>query len=457
MRSAKKLLSLVLASAVVLTMGGMTVFAEEPATAPTSTNVSAGPTTDPSTDPTTDPSTDPTTDPSTDPATTPTEPATLAAPAAAPAATYVAKIGDQGYPTLEAAVAAANEKGNCTIELLDNADCGSTEMKITKSGVKIDGKGHTLTSNSKRAITFTADGGSVTNLIINANAEYGVQFYRCTGSLSGVTINGGIWYSVLVNGADVSIENCNLNSNGWAGIDFSANSIDHLPKLDVSSTGSGEKPLVLLDKDTMETLADAYSITTDNQTERANEVLNKLKNDDKLPSDVVNDLQVKDGELVTKEPDQPSNNSSSSSSSSSSRKPERLLAGWDSILSRALHADPEDTLSFDMTGEKYVPATLIEALQESGAALELEYRGTVYTITGDSVEVDSGRIYWPVADFLDLLREAPAAAEEEAPAEDGEDVSAANPDTGAHDGVGLAAALAAVSLAAAGAVSLRRR
>ena len=153
---------------------------------------------------------------------------------------------------------------------------------------------------------------------------------------------------------------------------------------------------------------------------------------------------------------EPSAPSQSSSSSSSSRKPERLLAGWDSILSRALHADPEDTLSFDMTGEKYVPATLIEALQESGAALELEYRGTVYTITGDSVEVDSGRIYWPVADFLDLLREAPAAAEEEAPAEDGEDVSAANPDTGAHDGVGLAVALASVSLAAAGVVSLRK-
>ena len=148
--------------------------------------------------------------------------------------------------------------------------------------------------------------------------------------------------------------------------------------------------------------------------------------------------------------------SQSSSSSSSSRKPERLLAGWDSIVSRALHADPEDTLSFDMTGEKYVPATLIEALQESGAALELEYRGNVYTITGDSVEVDSGRIYWPVADFLDLLRDAPAAAEE-APAENAGDVSAANPDTGAHDGVGLAVALAAVSLAAAGAVSLRRR
>ena len=153
---------------------------------------------------------------------------------------------------------------------------------------------------------------------------------------------------------------------------------------------------------------------------------------------------------------EPSAPSQSSSSSSSSRKPERLLAGWDSIVSRALHADPEDTLSFDMTGEKYVPATLIEALQESGAALELEYRGTVYTVTGDSVEVDSGRIYWPAADFLDLLRDAPAAAEE-APAADGDDVSAANPDTGAHDGVGLAAALAALSLAAAGAVSLRRR
>ena len=108
-----------------------------------------------------------------------------------------------------------------------------------------------------------------------------------------------------------------------------------------------------------------------------------------------------------------------------------------------------------MTGEKYVPATLIEALQESGAALELEYRGNVYTITGDSVEVDSGRIYWPMADFLDLLRDAPAAAEE-APAEDGEDVSTANPDTGAHDAVGLAVALAALSLAAAGVVSLRK-
>ena len=152
---------------------------------------------------------------------------------------------------------------------------------------------------------------------------------------------------------------------------------------------------------------------------------------------------------------EPSAPSQSSSSSSSSRKPERLLAGWDSILSRALHADPEDTLSFDMTGEKYVPATLIEALQESSAALELEYRGTVYTITGDSVEVDSGRIYWPMADFLDLLRDAPAAAEE-APAADGADVSTANPDTGAHDGVGLAVALAALSLAAAGVVSLRK-
>ncbi len=369
-----------------------------------------------------------------------------------------ARIEDVEYDTLEEAVAAANEKGNCTIELLDNADCGSTELQITAENVAINGNGHTLTSNSKRAITFTADGGSVTGLTINASGHYGVQFYRCKGKLSGVTINGGDWYSVLVNGATVDISNCDLNSNGWAGIDFSANSTAHLPKLTISSTNSGEKSLVLLDDGTMKTLADAYNITETDPTKKANEILEKLKDNNILPSSVTDDLQVKNGQLVTKVPDQPSddNPSSSSGSSSSRKKPERLLAGWDSILSRALHADPEDTLSFDMTGEKYVPASLIEALQESGAALELEYRGTVYTITGDSVEVDSGRIYWPVADFLDLLRDAPAAAEEEAPAEDGEDVSTANPDTGAHDGVGLAVALAALSLAAAGVVSLRK-
>ena len=367
-----------------------------------------------------------------------------------------ARIEDVEYDTLEEAVAAVKEGE--TITLLTDVDC-ENDLNISVPNVTIDGDDYTLTySGTEKAITFTANGGKVTDLTIDTTGKYGVQFYRCTGSLSGVTINGGNWYSVLVNGADVSIENCNLNSNGWAGIDFSANSTDHLPKLTISSTNSGEKSLVLLDDGTMKTLADAYNITETDPTKKANEILEQLKTNGSLPSSVTDGLQVdENGQLVTKVPDQPSddNPSSSSGSSSSRKKPERLLAGWDGILSRALHADPEDTLSFDMTGEKYVPASLIEALQESGAALELEYRGTVYTVTGDSVEVDSGRIYWPAADFLDLLRDAPAAAEE-APAENAGDVSTANPDTGAHDGVGLAVALAALSLAAAGVVSLRK-
>ena len=100
-----------------------------------------------------------------------------------------------------------------------------------------------------------------------------------------------------------------------------------------------------------------------------------------------------------------------------------------------------------MSREENVPAELVKALRGSGAAVELEYDGAVYTVTGSTVALDAGRIYWPMEDFLALLGDAAPAAQPSVP----------NPDTGANDVAALAAALAAVSLLSAGVLSLRRR
>ena len=145
---------------------------------------------------------------------------------------WVAQIGEQKYATLTAALAAA--KTSNTIKLLENLE--SAAAIIIPAGVTLDGGNKTLTytGGSKDAPSngafITAGGENVTiqNLTIETNNQikHGVQFYSVkSGKVSSVTINGGAYTSVIVNNSqNIILENCILNSNGYANIEYAIGS-----------------------------------------------------------------------------------------------------------------------------------------------------------------------------------------------------------------------------------------
>lgn len=145
---------------------------------------------------------------------------------------WVAQIGEQKYATLTAALDAA-EDGH-TIKLLK--DLGSAAAIIVPAGVTLDGGNKTLTytggsvENPANGAFITVGGENVTiqNLTIETNnkIKHGVQFYSVkSGKVSSVTINGGAYTSVIVNNSqNITLENCVLNSNGYANIEYAIGS-----------------------------------------------------------------------------------------------------------------------------------------------------------------------------------------------------------------------------------------
>ena len=140
---------------------------------------------------------------------------------------------------------------------------------------------------------------------------------------------------------------------------------------------------------------------------------------------------------------------------------ENPLSDWYSDISKMEDAEKGDVVKADLTQSKYVPAGLIEALNASEATLKLEYGSKTYTVKPGDIKVDDGRLYWKLDEFLDLLEDVKEPADEKDASSndassDGVSSDVRNPDTGAGDMVGVAVALAAISLTAAGVVSLRK-
>lgn len=88
----------------------------------------------------------------------------------------VAKIGDNYYPTLQAAVDAYSDPA-ATIEVLTDIDLGTDFVTIDKP-VTIDGKGFAITSKAAQAVLVkseTAGSVKITNVSITASVGHGIQ------------------------------------------------------------------------------------------------------------------------------------------------------------------------------------------------------------------------------------------------------------------------------------------
>ena len=155
--------------------------------------------------------------------------------------TYVAKIGEAGYETLEEAVNAA--VAGQTVMLLTNVTV-SKQLKIYKA-ITLDLNGKTLTSEFKsdsgiyaivvigatltngtiqvenaRAIdaygAMIMDGVTVENGIIGGHATIGLSGAGLEYVIRNSTINGAYSVSIFANNATVTIENSNITGRGPA-------------------------------------------------------------------------------------------------------------------------------------------------------------------------------------------------------------------------------------------------
>ena len=179
-------------------------------------------------------------------------------------ASYVAKIGDKGYLSLEAALADAKAKD--TIELLGSVE--SSEAVTVPAGVTIDGNGHAISCTSAIAngafVTAGGDGVTLKDLIVNTNgnAKHGVQFYCVDGgALDGASINGGSYTSVIINGAtNIDIRNCTLtpDTGAYAHIEFAmGKNVSTVPSMTIQGTlfkGPETAAKVWIDNSTVESI-----------------------------------------------------------------------------------------------------------------------------------------------------------------------------------------------------------
>lgn len=239
---------------------------------------------------------------------------------------------------------ALQKSGVKTIKLAANIN--TTTALTIPAGVTLDGDGHTLsftgTLTSGAFVTAGGDNVTIQNITVDVgtNAKHGIQFYCAKdGKLSNVTVKGGYYTSVQVNGSEVSMENCDLHSTGYANIEYSmGKGVTSVPKLQISNvtgdTNDG-RPLVYMDQDTVDRIIenadtnDLQGITSDSTIQ---EIVNALYEQgfNNATSIAVNstedpDNYVPEGAVPSPDPDptpkpedKPSSGNSSSSSGSSS-------------------------------------------------------------------------------------------------------------------------------------------
>ena len=313
-------------------------------------------------------------------------------------------VGDKKYKTLEEAVAAANVSGG-EIDLLTNVTCENM-ISITHSDVTIDGNGHTLTANvsgvdlDTKAISFTANNGTVRNLVINAGDEcnYGVQFFNCTnGSANNVTVNGANWYGVQLNSAEASVTNCTINGSKYGGIEYAIGSDTSLriPKLTSVDGTRSDSPLVVMDKDTVERIAGKLGVANDPAT-----VLEKLKADNAtnnyLPGPVLESMTVNEDNGIGA----PANGSSTNTTYTPSKKRyTELPRNWWPEIEKIQKAEAGETVEIELRGDK-VSAQVIDEAAGKDVNLAVNHLWNIYTVNGKDLKSDPARVYYTAADFI---------------------------------------------------------
>lgn len=343
--------------------------------------------------------------------------------------TGVAQIGDQKYNTFEETLKAA--KSGDTIVLQKDVSTGAVTLP---AGVTLDGGNHVITCNTEIAngafITATGDNVTIKNATVNVDgkAKHGIQFYCVKGGkLENVNVMGGKYTAVIVNGAEVSINGGNLSTNGYAVVEYAmGNGVTEVPKLTMNNvtTPNTDKPLVYMDKATIDRIKENTPELKDATTEQVIEHLKK----DNLTGNNIKDMQVgENGMIIVPAPSTPvdppvvpekpnSNTGNTGSSSTVQQMEEREKPDpadkkameeynfWMQVKSKIRATAEGKTLRITVKeGIEYMPASVMQTLYECKVGITLYWDGVTIEIpVGKAQPKQALRVYWTKTKLMDL-------------------------------------------------------
>lgn len=340
-----------------------------------------------------------------------------------------AKIGNETYNTLEEALKAA--KSGDTIVLQKDVSTGAVTLP---AGVTLDGGNHVITCNTEIAngafITATGDNVTIKNATVNVDgkAKHGIQFYCVKGGkLENVNVMGGKYTAVIVNGAEVSINGGNLSTNGYAVVEYAmGKNVTTVPKLTMNNvtTPNTDKPLVYMDKATIDRIKENTPELKDATTEQVIEHLKK----DNLTGNNIKDMQVGNGGMIIVPapstpvappvvPEKPNSNSGNTGSSSTVQQMEEREKPdpadkkameeynfWMQVKSKIRATEEGKTLRITVKeGIEYMPASVMQTLYECKVGITLYWDGVTIEIpVGKAQPKQALRVYWTKTKLMDL-------------------------------------------------------
>lgn len=340
-----------------------------------------------------------------------------------------AKIGNETYNTLEEALKAA--KSGDTIVLQKDVSTGAVTLP---AGVTLDGGNHVITCNTEIAngafITAAGDNVTIKNATVNVDgkAKHGIQFYCVKGGkLENVNVMGGRYTAVIVNGAEASISGGNLSTNGYAVVEYAmGNGVTEVPKLTMNNvtTPNTDKPLVYMDKATIDRIKENTEGLKDATTEQVLEYLKK----ENLTGSNIKDMQVgENGMIIVPAPSTPvappvvpeKPNSSTGSTGSSStvqqmeerekpdpadKKAMEEYNFWMQVKAKIRATAEGKTLRVAVkAGIEYMPASVMQTLYECEVGITLYWDGVTIEIpVGKAQPKQALRVYWTKTKLMDL-------------------------------------------------------
>lgn len=340
-----------------------------------------------------------------------------------------AKIGNEVYRTFEEALKAA-QSGD-TIVLQKDVSTGAVTLP---AGVTLDGGNHVITCNTEIAngafITATGDNVTIKNATVNVDgkAKHGIQFYCVKGGkLENVNVMGGKFTAVIVNGAEVSINGGNLSTNGYAVVEYAmGNGVTEVPKLTMNNvtTPNTDKPLVYMDKATIDRIKENTPELKDATTEQVIEYLKK----DNLTGNNIKDMQVGENGMIIVPapstpvdppvvPEKPNSNSGNTGSSSTVQQMEEREKPdpadkkameeynfWMQVKAKIRATAEGKTLRITVKeGIEYMPASVMQTLYECKVGITLYWDGVTIEIpVGKAQPKQALRVYWTKTKLMDL-------------------------------------------------------
>jgi len=169
--------------------------------------------------------------------------------------TYTAMVGDKGYTSVHAAIAAA-DPGD-TVTLLKNVTV-SEQVRITKA-ITFNGGGNTITAaDDFRLNLWTVDrdrlmevqaGATIQNVVLDSKSKaYGLQAFGTTDTVTftGVTVLNSKGTGITINGAVVAASGLNVEGSVWAkSVNIDVSGASGAASLTLSGTNTFSDPIAI--------------------------------------------------------------------------------------------------------------------------------------------------------------------------------------------------------------------